>query len=38
MKPLSRNFGDHVEVCEDELINLKGTIVGIDGDSIRILP
>ena len=30
--------GDHVEVCEGELINLQGTIVGIDGDSIRILP
>ena len=30
--------GDHVEVCEGELINLQGIIVGIDGDSIRILP
>ncbi len=30
--------GDHVEVSEGELINLQGTIVGIDGDSIRILP
>ncbi len=30
--------GDQVEVCEGELINLQGTIVGIDGDSIRILP
>lgn len=30
--------GDHVEVCEGELVNLQGTIVGIDGDSIRILP
>lgn len=30
--------GDLVEVCEGELINLQGTIVGIDGDSIRILP
>ena len=30
--------GDHVEVCEGELINLQGTIIGIDGDSIRILP
>jgi transcription elongation factor SPT5 len=30
--------GDHVEICEGELINLQGTIVGIDGDSIRILP
>lgn len=30
--------GDRVEVCEGELINLQGTIVGIDGDSIRILP
>ena len=30
--------GDHVEVCEGELINLQGTVVGIDGDSIRILP
>ncbi len=29
--------GDQVEVCEDELINLQGTIFGIDGDSIRIL-
>ncbi|CAF4939508.1 unnamed protein product, partial [Rotaria sp. Silwood1] len=28
---------DQVEVCEDELINLQGTIFGIDGDSIRIL-
>jgi hypothetical protein len=27
-----------VEVCEGELINLQGTIIGIDGDSIRILP
>ncbi|UJR38519.1 hypothetical protein I4U23_031185 [Adineta vaga] len=30
--------GDQVEVCEGELVNLQGTIVGIDGDSIRILP
>ena len=30
--------GDQVEVCEGELINLQGTIVGMDGDSIRILP
>ncbi|CAF3857883.1 unnamed protein product [Rotaria sordida] len=30
--------GDHVEVCEGELVNLQGTIIGIDGDSIRILP
>lgn len=29
--------GDHVEVCKGELINLQGTVVGIDGDSIRIL-
>lgn len=30
--------GDHVEVCEGELIHLQGTVVGIDGDTIRILP
>jgi transcription antitermination factor NusG len=35
---LSFTPGDHVEVCEGELINLQGTIIGIDGDSIRILP
>ena len=35
---LSFASGDHVEVCEGELINLQGTVVGIDGDSIRILP
>ncbi|CAF2668166.1 unnamed protein product [Rotaria sp. Silwood2] len=29
--------GDHIEVCKGELINLQGTIVGIDGDLIRIL-
>ncbi|CAF1536899.1 unnamed protein product [Adineta ricciae] len=35
---LSFAAGDQVEVCEGELVNLQGTIVGIDGDSIRILP
>ena len=35
---LSFAAGDQVEVCEGELINLQGTIVGVDGDSIRILP
>lgn len=29
---------DQVEVSEGELVNLRGTIIGIDGDSIRILP
>jgi transcription antitermination factor NusG len=33
---LSFASGDHVEVCDDELINFQGTIVGIDGNSIRI--
>jgi transcription elongation factor SPT5 len=35
---LSFAAGDQVEVCEGELINLQGTVIGIDGDSIRILP
>jgi transcription antitermination factor NusG len=33
---LSFWLGDHVEVCEGELLNFQGTIVGIDGDSMRI--
>ncbi|CAF3416507.1 unnamed protein product [Rotaria sp. Silwood1] len=38
MNNIERSWkNDQVEVCEDELINLQGTIFGIDGDSIRIL-
>lgn len=36
----SHNFvpGDVVEVCQGELIHLTGTIIGIDGDKIRMMP
>ena len=36
----SHNFipGDVVEVCQGELIHLNGTIIGIDGDKVRMMP
>ena len=36
----AHNFvqGDVVEVCHGELIHLSGTIIGIDGDKIRMMP
>lgn len=36
----SHNFipGDVVEVCQGELIHLTGTIIGIDGEKIRMMP
>lgn len=36
----SHNYvqGDVVEVCQGELIHLTGTIIGIDGEKIRMMP
>ncbi len=36
----SHNFvpGDIVEVCQGELIHLNGTIIGIDGERVRMMP
>ena len=36
----THNFvpGDVVEVCQGELVHLTGTIIGIDGDKMRVMP
>lgn len=36
----SHNFipGDIVEVCQGELVHLNGTIIGIDGERVRMMP
>ena len=36
----SHNFvqGDVVEVCKGELLHLTGTIIGVDGDKVRMMP